>query len=114
MATVRPRTDRAVSYLRTVVPVLWGAAVTWLLTLVVLPTELVDLLTSDLAVSAVTALIVSAWYIAWRGVEAHVPDWLTRIVLGSARSPSYAGRRTGVLRLRDASPESSTTPRDRA
>lgn len=85
-----PISDRAVSTLRTVVPVLWGSAVAWLLTVVVLPTEVTDLLTSDLAITAVTAVVVGAWYIAWRWAEPHVPDGLSRLVLGSARSPSYA------------------------
>ncbi|KZM36074.1 hypothetical protein [Oerskovia enterophila] len=90
MTSPSPISDRAVSCLRTVVPVLWGSAVAWLLTVAVLPTEVTDLLTSDLALTAVTALGVGVWYIAWRWAEPHIPDWLTRLALGSARPPSYA------------------------
>lgn len=82
--------DRAVSYLRTAIPALWGSIVTWLLARYVLPAEVVDLLTSDVLVAAVTAVVILAWYALWRVVEPHVPHWLTRIVLGSAKTPSYA------------------------
>ncbi|OCI31037.1 hypothetical protein [Oerskovia enterophila] len=92
-----PTSDRAVSYLRTVVPVLWGSLVAWLLTVVVLPTEVTDLLTSDLAITAVTALVVGAWYVAWRWAEPHIPDWLTRLVLGSAQTPTYTGRHSASV-----------------
>lgn len=107
-APTSPISDRAVSYLRTVVPVLWGSAVAWLLTVVVLPTEVTDLLTSDLAITAITALVVGAWYIAWRWAEPHIPDWLTRLVLGSAQTPTYTGRHSASTEY--APPTSGTPP----
>ncbi|MFD6163696.1 hypothetical protein ACFWFR_00790 [Oerskovia sp. NPDC060287] len=109
MSAPSPISDRAVSYLRTVVPVLWGSAVAWLLTVVVLPAEVTDLLTSDLAVTAVTALVVGAWYIAWRWAEPHIPDWLTRLALGSAQTPIYA-RHAKIGTLEYMPPTSGTPP----
>lgn len=109
MTDTSPISDRAVSYLRTVVPVLWGSAVAWLLTVVVLPAEVTDLLTSDLAITAVTALVVGAWYIAWRWAEPHIPDWLTRLVLGSAQTPIYA-RHAKIGTLEEYAPSTSGTP----
>ncbi|OCI31134.1 hypothetical protein [Oerskovia enterophila] len=45
-----------------------------LLTVVVLPAEVAGLLTSDLAITVITALVVGAWHIAWRWAEPHIPD----------------------------------------
>lgn len=81
--------DKVTAYLRTAVPALWGSLVTWLLATWVLPQEVVDLLTSDVLVAAVTALVVLAWYALWRWAEPHLPAWFTRLVLGSARTPTY-------------------------
>ena len=82
--------DRAVSYLRTVVPVLWGSllglalpSIPWL------PVAVAEWLRGELAVSVVTAAAIALWYVLWRKVEAHIPDWLTRVVLGSAQTPTY-------------------------
>lgn len=88
--------DRAVSYLRTFVPVWWGALVTLALAWVTphLPgtvsAALADLLRSEAALAVITAAAIAVWYWVWRRLEAHVPDWLVRIVLGSALTPGYA------------------------
>jgi len=82
--------DRAVSYLRTIVPVLWGSLLSAVLpSLPWLPDEVTAWLSGDAASLAVTALAIAAWYVAWRHLEPHVPDWLTRLVLGSAQPPAY-------------------------
>lgn len=88
--------DRAVSVLRTAVPSLWGALVAALLGVLAghLPVEVYDplaeALSSDLLVAVVVAAVIAAWYALWRRVEPFIPDWLTRVVLGSARTPAYA------------------------
>lgn len=87
--------DRAVSYLRTIIPGLWAAFVTTILRITSphLPgdvgTALADLLRSELAVTVVVVLVLALWYWLWRRVEPLVPDWLVRLVLGSARTPGY-------------------------
>ena len=87
--------DRAVSYLRTVVPVAWGSLVGLLLGWVAphLPGELgdtlADLLGGEAAIALVSGLAIAGWYALWRRVEPQIPDWLTRIVLGSASTPVY-------------------------
>lgn len=88
--------DRAVSYLRTIVPVLWGSLVATTLRVISphLPGDvgqaLADLLESELALSLVTAAGIAGWYWVWRRLERRIPDWLVRLVLGSARTPGYA------------------------
>lgn len=88
--------DRAVSYLRTAVPIAWGTLVTYLLGWVSphLPGDLgpllVDALGGEAAVTLVVALAIASWYAGWRIVEPRLPDWLTRIVLGSATPPVYS------------------------
>lgn len=88
--------DRAVSYLRTIVPVLWGSIVAQLLAAISphlpsnLGTALADWLGGEAAIALVTAVAIAAWYWVWRRVEPLIPDWLTRLVLGSARVPEYA------------------------
>ena len=87
--------DRAVSHLRTVVPVAWGSLVGLLLGWVAphLPGDLgdtlADLLGGEAAIALVSGLAIAGWYALWRRVEPRIPDWLTRIVLGSASAPSY-------------------------
>ena len=99
MTTTSPSTalsDLAVSHLRTAVPVLWGSLLATLLRLITphLPGDvaaaLADLLGSELALTLVTAAAIAAWYAAWRWAEPRIPDWLTRLVIGSARAPGYA------------------------
>lgn len=88
--------DRAVSYLRTIVPTIWGALVVTVLRVLGphLPgdvgTALADVLSSELVLTLVVTVAIAAWYWLWRRLERHVPDWLVRLVLGSARTPGYA------------------------
>jgi|GEM_PF-1058149 len=88
--------DRAVATLRTAVPAAWGTLVAYLLGLLAghLPDDLHAALSNMLASPAASALAVSvviaAWYWVSRHLEGHVPAWLVRLMLGSARTPSYA------------------------
>lgn len=88
--------DRGASYLRTVIPTLWGTLVGQLIVVVSphLPVDVVDALRNWLsgpaAVGLATAVGVALWYVVARRLEPHLPDWLTRIVLGSAAAPTYA------------------------
>ena len=88
--------DLAVSRLRTIVPVLWGTAVAALLRLISphVPGDvgqgLSDWLGSADAIALVTAAAISAWYWVWRRLEPRIPDWLTRLALGSAIAPAYS------------------------
>ncbi|MCL2453769.1 MAG: hypothetical protein FWD18_00475 [Micrococcales bacterium] len=79
-------------WLRTVVPGSWAAFIAWALSTEVLPTWLGDLVQDHhvATTSVVVGLVLAVWYAAWRRIEPHVPDWLVRIALGSARPPMYA------------------------
>lgn len=94
-APTQTLSDRAVSHLRTIVPTLWGSLVALLLGWVAphLPGDvgqlLADALGGEAAVALVVAAAIAGWYALWRRVEPRIPDWLTRIVLGSASAPSY-------------------------
>lgn len=82
------------SIIRTLVPALWGTVLTWVIgvapALAPLEGQLLGL--ADLAVPIITAVIVGAWYALWRWLEPKLPDWLTRAVLGSAKTPTYQGK----------------------
>lgn len=91
--------DLITSWLRTVVPGIWAALIggltgwasvhaPWLLG--ALGSLGIDL-SSPAATAFVIALTLAGWYAVWRRLEPHVPDWLTRIVLGSAKAPMYDG-----------------------
>lgn len=83
--------DRAVSYLRTIVPILWGSAVTWLLANVpALANFPLDLNNAGVA-AFVTSAAIALWYVIWRAVEKKIPNWLTSLVLGSSKQPAYVG-----------------------
>ena len=88
--------DLAISRLRTIVPILWGSLVATLLRIVSphLPGDvgqgLTDWLGSADAIALVTAAAISGWYWLWRKLEPRIPDWLTRLALGSAVPPAYS------------------------
>ncbi|MGH9250757.1 MAG: hypothetical protein ACRD0W_14720 [Acidimicrobiales bacterium] len=82
--------DYLASRLRTAVPYLWGLAVTWLLQRWTgAPEQVAEWLGGPGAIAAVSAVAALAWYELWRHLEPHIPDWLTRAVLGSAQQPTY-------------------------
>lgn len=80
--------------LRTVVPALWGSVIAWLIgvlpILAPLEADLKGL--ADIALPVITAVIIGGWYAFWRWLEPRLPDWLTRAVLGSAKTPVYEGK----------------------
>lgn len=82
--------DKAVSYLRTIVPGLWAAAITWLVTQFPGIPEGLSTWLSD-QTGAVVVLSLALWYVIWRKLEPLIPDWLTKIVLGSSLAPMYIG-----------------------
>lgn len=111
-----PFSDRAVSWLRTVVPVLWGSVVAAILRATTphlpgdLGTALADWLGSETTLALVTAAAIAAWYALWRWAEPRIPDWLTRLVLGSAQTPTYTGRHAADPHAESAPPTSGTPP----
>lgn len=80
--------------LRTIVPALWGSLIAWLIgALPILAPLEGDLLgLANVLLPIITAVIIGAWYAFWRWLEPRLPDWLTRAVLGSAKTPSYDGK----------------------
>lgn len=89
--------DLVASWLRTVVPGLWsavlGTALAWLAVHASWVLDVLDVLgidpTSAAFTAGVVALVLAAWYALWRKLEPRLPDWLTRLVLGSAAAPVY-------------------------
>lgn len=89
--------DLVISWLRGVVPGAWSALVTALLAWATASApwllQLLDALNIDLgspaAVAFVMALVLAVWLAVWRRIEPHVPDWLSRIAMGSALTPAY-------------------------
>jgi len=79
------------SILRTLVPALWGSFIGWVLAVVpVLEPLRADLIQyGDFAVPVISAVLIGGWYALWRWLEPRLPDWLTRILLGSAKAPVY-------------------------
>lgn len=82
--------DQLRSIVRTVVPDAWSALVLWLVSLG-LPQAAADWLASDTVATKVVdvaALAVVYGFVRW--VEPRLPDWVTRLLLGSAKAPSYS------------------------
>lgn len=80
-----------ISFLRTVVPLIWGNVVLFLLGILPALEPMREQLLSygDLAVPFIAAFITAAWYALWRWLEPKLPDWATAILLGSAKAPVY-------------------------
>lgn len=77
------------SVVRTVLPGAWSVLVLWLVSLGV-PQSWADWLASDQVVTQVVQIVsLAVVYAAARWVEPHLPDWATRLLLGSARPPTY-------------------------
>lgn len=89
--------DLVASWLRTVVPGLYsaviGTALAWAAVHIPWVLDLLELLgidpTSDAFRAGVVVVVLAVWYAGWRRLEPHLPDWLTRVVLGSAKAPTY-------------------------
>lgn len=80
------------SILRTVLPGVWAVVVLQLAKLG-LPQSWVDWLSSGGVTEKVTDVAaLLAVYAFVRFVEPKLPDWLTRILLGSAQAPTYGAR----------------------
>jgi hypothetical protein len=79
--------DRFISWLRTVVPVAWSALVAWLVSLGV-----PDFVTGALGSAGelvMLPIVLGVAYPLVRWIEPRLPDWLTRVLLGSAQPPTY-------------------------
>lgn len=95
--------DVVTSWLRTVVPGLYSAAITALLTWAALEVPWVITVLDALHIDplapgvilAVVALVLGVWHALWRRLEPRLPDWVTRVLLGSSASPLYV--RTGEV-----------------
>lgn len=77
------------SVVRTVLPGAWSAFVLWLASLG-LPQSFTDWLNSETVATQVVQLAAFAVVYGFvRYIEPHIPDWLTRVFLGSAKQPTY-------------------------
>lgn len=77
------------SLLRTVLPGAWSVLVLWLAS-IGLPDSFTSWLASDQVVTQVVQIVsLAVVYAAARWVEPHLPEWATRVLLGSARPPTY-------------------------
>jgi hypothetical protein len=86
--------DRFISWLRTIFPVAWSALVSWLAALCV--PEFVTGALGSAGELVVLPIIVGVVYPLLRSIEPRLPDWLTRVLLGSAQPPTYPnGNHTG-------------------
>jgi hypothetical protein len=81
--------DYAVSVIRTVVPLLWGMLIAYVVTLVPSVAHVIDPASVVGYGPALAAVLAAAWYALMRKIEPHLPAWLTVIVLGSNKAPTY-------------------------
>lgn len=82
--------DYLTSVIRTAVPTAWGTAVAWLIGAGLLPADLTE--TAEGFAVVLVAVSVAGYYAIVRAAEPHLPDWLTRVLLGSGKPPNYLGR----------------------
>lgn len=80
-----------ISILRTIVPLVWGNIVLFLLGIVpaLEPLRGQLLAYGDAAIPVLAALLTALWYALWRWAEPKLPNWITAVLLGSAKAPVY-------------------------
>jgi hypothetical protein len=89
-----PLGDRLVSWLRTIVPGVWAGVIAWLV-----GRGLPDSITTAADGLGQMVLIPAALAVVYpllRAVEAKLPPWLTRLLLGSNQPPSYGASPDGT------------------
>lgn len=79
--------DKIVAWLRTVLPGVWAALVAYVATLG-LPTWVTDIL-GNATEQVVGVVVLAVVYPVLRWLEARTPDWLSRLLMGSAKPPTY-------------------------
>lgn len=81
------------SFIRTMVPIMWSAVVGWLLMLIPALEPVRELLLdqSDTLVLFIGGAFAAGWYALTRWLEPKLPDWLSGILMGSAKTPEYSG-----------------------
>lgn len=78
--------DYPTSWIRTVVPILWGGLLSFLLTRFPAIHDFVD---QPAIYAAFEVVVTSVWYSLVRWGEKHLPAWLTRLFIGANRVPVY-------------------------
>lgn len=81
--------DIVVSIIRTVVPVAWGSALTWVATQLPFLADALNAAGATGLGAVLVATLTTLWYSLMRSVERYLPAWLTVLVLGSNRPPIY-------------------------
>ncbi|TDP97635.1 hypothetical protein [Labedaea rhizosphaerae] len=80
--------DKVVAWLRTVWPIAWAALIAWLVTRIPVLAPVAGWL-DGLGDQVLTLVIGAAVYPLLRWLESKVPSWLSRILMGSAKQPTY-------------------------
>jgi len=88
--------DRLTAWLRTVVPALWASLVAYLVAQFGLPDGLATFL-GGLGEQLIVPAALAGVYALLRGLEPHLPNWLTVILLGSSRPPTYPAGTNGGM-----------------
>lgn len=94
------------SWLRTVVPALWSTLIAWAVSLG-LP-DTVTTVAEGLGEAVVFPIVLAAVYAGLRRLERHLPDWLTRTLLGSAKTPNYGTTPDGTPVITSVAPTTVT------
>jgi hypothetical protein len=81
--------DIVVSIIRTVVPVAWGSALTWVATQLPFLEPHLNAAGATGLGAVLVATLTTLWYTLMRNVERFLPAWLTVLVLGANRPPTY-------------------------
>lgn len=80
--------DKVISWLRTVVPALWGLLVAYLVTRIPALSGVADGL-NGVGLSILVPVAVAAWKLAFNAAESALPSWLTAVLLGHPVAPVY-------------------------
>ncbi|ONI73072.1 hypothetical protein ALI144C_44790 [Actinosynnema sp. ALI-1.44] len=81
--------DKVIAWLRTVLPGLWSALVTYLVVHFALP-DGVGLVLNTFWEAVAYPAVLAAVYPVLRWLETRVPQWLARLLVGSATRPVYS------------------------
>lgn len=81
--------DIGTSIIRTIVPAAWGSGLAWVATQIPALEPVLNESGMTGLGAVLAATLIGLWHAFFRSIESKIPAWLTVLVLGSNKAPTY-------------------------